>query len=168
MSPPITATAVPAASRLHATIASASFHDSYYLALPGDDRSALELYLATAARTPRWVERLMALRNGIVSRLGRKDLGQLGGFDRARPAASYRAGDRVGIFSLLHVSDDEAILGDSDRHLDVRVSVCRTGGGVAVSTVVHVHRPFGHLYMFFVAPMHRRIVPATMRQLARR
>ena len=166
MTTSITKTTVPAASILHAATASASFHDAYRLALPGDGRTALELYLATVARTPRWVERLMALRNRIVSRLGLKDLGQLADFDRDKPAASYRVGDRVGIFSLVHLADDEVILGDSDRHLDVRVSICRIGDGVVVSTVVHVHRLLGHVYMAFVAPVHRRIVPATLRQVS--
>lgn len=35
----------------------------------------------------------------------------------------YRVGDRVGIFTLLFLSDNEIIQGDSDKHLDVKVSV---------------------------------------------
>ncbi|GGX99740.1 DUF2867 domain-containing protein [Massilia dura] len=156
---------VPAASRLHGATASAHFHDSYRMALAPDPRSALQFYLDTVVHTPRWVDRLMALRNAIVSRLGLKDLGALGAIDRARPASAYRPGDRIGIFTLLHVSDDEAILGDSDRHLDVQVSVYRRDGEISMSTVVHVHRLLGHVYMLFVAPVHRRIVPAVMRRM---
>ncbi|WBS04191.1 DUF2867 domain-containing protein [Pseudoduganella sp. SL102] len=156
---------VPAASRLHRTIPGAHFHDSYRMALASDPRSALQLYLDTVVRTPAWVDRLMALRNAVVSRIGLKDLGALGEFDRNKPASAYRPGDRIGIFELRHVFDDEVILGDSDRHLDVQVSVCREGGELSMSTVVHVHRPLGHVYMFFVAPVHRRIVPAVMRRI---
>lgn len=136
---------VPAASRLHRATPGAHFHDSYRMALASDPRSALQLYLDTVTRTPAWVDRMMALRNAVVSRIGLKDLGALGGFDRAKPASAYRPGDRIGIFELLHVSDDEVVLGDSDRHLDVQVSVCREGGGLSMSTVVHVHRPLGHV-----------------------
>lgn len=157
--------AVPAASRLHGATAKAHFHDSYRMAVIPDSRSALQLYLDTVAHTPAWVEQLMALRNAVVSRLGLKDLGTLGAIDRAKPAGAYRPGDRVGIFSLLHVSDDEVVLGDSDRHLDVQVSVWRGDGEVAISTVVQVHRLLGHVYMLFVAPVHRRIVPAVMRRM---
>jgi hypothetical protein len=157
--------AVPAASRLHGATASAHFHDSYRMAVAPDCRSALQFYLDTVVHTPAWVDRLMALRNAVVSRIGLKDLGALGAFDRSKPASAYRAGDRVGIFTLLHVSDDEVILGDSDRHLDVQVSVYRSHGELAMSTVVHVHRMLGHVYMLFVAPVHRRIVPAVMRRM---
>ena len=164
-------TDVPAASRLHAALHGSHFADCYRMRLDGDPRTALELYLQSVARAPRWVEWLMAVRNGVVARLGLKDLGALGAIDAARPAASYRAGDRVGIFTLLHVADDEVILGDSDRHLDVQVSVCKLAGAeagdVAISTVVHVRRTLGHVYMLFVAPVHRRIVPAVMGRLTR-
>ena len=156
---------VPAASRLHRATTGAHFHDSYRMAVGADPRSVLQLYLDTVVRTPAWVDRLMALRNAVVSRIGLKDLGALGTLDRAKPASAYRPGDRVGIFELLHVSDDEVILGDSDRHLDVQVSLWRGDGGLSMSTVVHVHRPLGHVYMLFVAPVHRRIVPAVMRRM---
>lgn len=169
MKPIIVPTAIPVASLLARRTAGSHFHDCYRMNLAGDTRTALELYLDVLARTPAWVDRSMALRNRIVSRLGLKDLGMLGDVDRTKRAQDYRIGDRVGIFSLLHVSDDEVILGDSDRHLDVQVSVCRLAGedAVATSTVVHVHRPLGHLYMFFVAPVHRRIVPAVLARLPR-
>ena len=43
----------------------------------------------------------------------------------------------------------------------------RPGGTtVYVSTVVHIHNAMGRLYMFFVAPAHRIIAPATMARLA--
>jgi len=160
----ITEIAVPAASRLHARLPGAHFHDAYRMALP-DDRPVLALFLDSVRRTPRWVNRLMALRNAVVAPLGLKNLGGLNEVDAVKPVAAYRPGDRVGIFTLLHVSDDEVILGDADRHLDVQVSLCRLGEDVAVSTVVHVHRLLGHLYMLPVAPLHRRIVPAVMRRM---
>lgn len=160
----ITEIAIPAASRLHARLPGAHFHDCYRMALP-DGRPVLALFLDAVARTPRWVNRLMALRNAVVAPLGLKNLGGLNNVDPAKPVEAYRPGDRVGIFKLLHVSDDEVVLGDSDRHLDVQVSLCRLGDDLAVSTIVHVHRLLGHLYMLPVAPLHRRIVPAVMRRM---
>ena len=165
----ITETAVPIASRLHARLAGAHYHDCYCMTLASDDRPVLAIFLAGVARTPGWINRLMALRNAIVARLGLKNLGPLNNVDPAKAADAYRPGDRVGIFTLLHVSHDEVVLGDSDRHLDVQVSVCRLGtdgdGRLAVSTVVHVHRLLGRLYMLPVAPLHRMIVPAVMKRL---
>jgi hypothetical protein len=36
--------------------------------------------------------------------------------------SDYKVGDDVGIFTLLSVSQNEIILGDRDKHLDVKVS----------------------------------------------
>lgn len=66
----------------------------------------------------------------------------------------------------LSISDDEIILGDSDKHLDVKVSVCKIAQdgrqSVAVTTVVHIHNLLGRIYMLFVAHVHRLIVPASL------
>ncbi|WP_116899498.1 DUF2867 domain-containing protein, partial [Vibrio parahaemolyticus] len=37
---------------------------------------------------------------------------------------------------------------------------------VHVTTVVHVHNMFGKVYMFFVAPVHKLIVPSSLKTLA--
>ena len=75
-----------------------------------------------------------------------------------------RAGDLVGIFSIVYLSNAEVILCDIDKHLKVEVSVCKAADKVSVSTVVHTHNTLGRIYMLFVAPLHRRIVPASLRQ----
>ncbi|MDR2328646.1 MAG: DUF2867 domain-containing protein, partial [Comamonas sp.] len=69
-------------------------------------------------------------------------------------------------------SADEALIGDSDKHLNVVLSVHRAPvagrqGQVAITitTVVHVRNLLGHLYMLPVAPMHRRIAPAVLAAL---
>ncbi len=145
----------------------AYYHDCYQVAAPDDKASALELYLHVAHRTPRWVNRLMAMRNWLVGLLGLKNLGHLGALDASRPAAHYRVGDRVGIFSLLYLSHDEVMLGDSDKHLDVVLSVCRAPqGAISVSTVVHVHNALGRLYMLPVTPLHKIIVRSMLKKVS--
>jgi len=164
MKPKITTTNVPAASVLVDEVGRSYFHDCYMAALPGAERSALAIFLDVVAATPRWVEAAMGLRNRIVERLGLKNLGHLGATQGGKPLSAYRVGDRVGIFTLLYLSEAEVVLGDADKHLDVKVSVLKQGQGaaatVAVSTVVHVHNALGRVYMFFVAPAHRVIAPA--------
>jgi hypothetical protein len=168
MTATITAIDIPSVSQLFREAPGAYFHDCYQVELRDDSPSALALFLAVANRTPRWVDRLMGLRNRIVSKLGLKDLGLLHQVDPNKPLSAYRVGDRVGIFTLLHLSDDEVVLGDADKHLDVKVSVCklrREGRDViASSTVVQVHNALGRAYMLFVAPVHRRIAPAMLAQ----
>nr|WP_315392065.1 DUF2867 domain-containing protein [uncultured Duganella sp.] len=164
----ISAVQVPPQSVIHQRLTGAYFYDCYAQEIAANGASALELYLKVVATTPAWVNSLMALRNRLVRLVGLKNLGHLGDFDKNKPASQYRLGDRVGIFSIVYLSDDEIILGDSDKHLNVEVSVCKMRGAdhdtIAVSTVVHTHNALGRLYMLFVAPLHKLIVPASMRQ----
>lgn len=166
-------TTVPAASALAASLPGAYFHDAWAIAPLDSGASALDLFLKAAAGTPRWVNRLMNLRNRVVSLLGLKNLGTLSMLDPAKPASAYQVGDRVGIFTLFANTPDEVLLGDKDKHLDVILSVYKTvdaGSGnvlATVSTVVHVHNWLGRLYMLPVTPMHRIIAPAVLRGAAR-
>ncbi|WP_437880831.1 DUF2867 domain-containing protein [Pseudomonas sp. LRF_L74] len=170
MSRTISSIAIPADSRIARFLPDAGFHDCHALTIPPVQGSALALYLRTVSLTPGWINALMGLRNRLVSLVGLKNLGHLGDIDPYKPASAYRVGDRVGIFTLVHLSEEEVILGDSDRHLDVWVSFSKqlgsAGERLAVSTVVHLNNRLGRLYMRFVAPLHRRIVPASLRQLA--
>jgi len=166
MTSAVTAIDVPPSSRISRELHGADFFDSYEMPIAHDGRSALEIYLKIVARTPSWANFLMATRNRVVAVLGLKNLGHLGDLNQTKESAAYRVGDRMGIFSLLSVSDDEIILGDSDKHLDVKVSVCKLAQdgrqSVAVTTVVHIHNLLGRVYMLFVAPVHRLIVPASL------
>lgn len=166
MNATVTTATVPPASQIAALLDGAHFYDCYTTQAGQDPRTALALYLDVVRRAPGWVNRMMALRNRIVSRLGLKDLGHLGTLDTRKPAHAYRVCDRVGIFSLKYLSDQEIILGDSDKHLDVQVSIHKTASGtVSVSTVVHIHNLLGRVYMLAVGPLHKLIVPAVLRRL---
>lgn len=170
MKPAITRISVPPGAAINGFLPGADFHDCYQLPLPASAKtqSALALYLDVVSRTPAWVDALMATRNRAVALVGLKNLGALAAVDRTKPLETYRVGDRVGIFKLLQLSDDEVILGDADKHLEVRLSVFRqrsaAGPAVAVSTVVHIHNLLGRLYMLAVVPVHKRIVPAMLRR----
>ena len=174
----VRAIAIPPGTAIHARLRGAQFSDAYSAADPEPNASALQTWLAVAARTPRWTQQLMAVRNRLVRLVGLKDLGQLhhahplaSGGD-PRDARSYRVGDRVGIFLIRHLSDTEVVLGQDDRHLDVQVALTKhpatanAPATVAVSTMVHIHNALGHAYMAVVTPFHRRIVRAMMRRLA--
>jgi hypothetical protein len=160
--------AVPLSSEINTRLVGADFYDAYVVNVRKVGQSALDIHLDMMRSTPGWVDFLMALRNRIVAAFGLKNLGALGGVPTSRDSHSYVVGDRVGIFSIRFLSEDEVILGDSDRHLDVQVSVYRfCVDGIekaAVTTVVHTHNWLGRVYMALVAPFHRRIVPAVLRR----
>ena len=173
-------TQVPAGTAIHASLPGAHFFDAYEVADSHPSRTALQAWLDVVARTPRWTQQLMTLRNKLVRLVGLKDLGQLhDGYPPAsgrssREASSYRVGDRVGIFLIRHLSDTEVVMGQDDKHLDVKVSLTKRHGRpetagqptMVLSTVVHIHNTLGHVYMAVVTPFHRRIARAMVQRLA--
>jgi hypothetical protein len=167
---------VPPGTVIHGTLADAHFFDAFATADPHPAASALQTWLDVVARTPRWAEQLLAVRNQMVRLVGLKGVGQLQ--DRhplasgASPgdAGSYRVGDRVGIFLIRHLSDTEVVMGQDDKHLDVQVSLTKhTPAGrqatVVVTTVVHIHNLLGQVYMAVITPFHRCIVRAMLARL---
>jgi hypothetical protein len=166
MNPHITAIKVPGSSDISKQLQGADYFDSYEIPLEHAGRSALEIYLGVISKTPAWLNFLMAARNRVVGFFGLKNLGHLGDLQKTKAASDYRIGDRIGIFTLLSNTDNEVIMGDSDKHLDVKVSICKLGHdgkeSVASTTVVHIHNLLGRVYMLFVIPFHKLIVPAVL------
>lgn len=112
----------------------------------------------------------MQARNRAGQLVGLKDLGTLSQIDPDKPSDAYQAGDRIGIFTVLANLPDEALVGDSDKHLDVVLSVhltalSHTMVAITITTVVHVKNLLGQLYMLPVRPMHRLIAPAVLQGL---
>lgn len=163
--------ALPTPSYIASALPGADFADCYQFADPDPQASALETYLALVARTPFWMNALMALRNRIVAWVGLKHLGSMGPTDVVKPASAYQPGDRVGIFSLLRSEPHEVVLVDNDKHLRVQLSLCKhlvSGQAVvSISTVVHIHNRLGRVYMGVVGPVHSFIVPRMLAQVVR-
>ncbi|MDN3678856.1 DUF2867 domain-containing protein [Vibrio tapetis subsp. quintayensis] len=160
---------IPEGTLISSMLDNAYFSDTHNVNIRYEDQSALEIYMLMAQDTPRWVNSLMMLRNQIVSKMGLKHLGKMTDFSSDKPSNEYQIGDQLGIFSIYSLSHEEVILEDRDKHLDVRLSFfIEPNGGTATlhaSSVVHVKNTFGKVYMFFVAPVHKLIVPATLKRL---
>lgn len=162
-------TQAPAGSEVQRLVAGSYFHDAWSINAADPNLDPLSQFLRVAKSTPAWIDSAMRLRNRIVALLGLKNLGGLSDLNLAKTASEYKAGDRVGIFTLISQSGSEVLLGDSDKHLDVVVSVHRqqaatsTEARVTVTTVVNVHNWLGRLYMLPVRPAHRFIARAMVR-----
>ncbi|MEZ8081464.1 hypothetical protein A1OW_01585 [Enterovibrio norvegicus] len=145
----------------------ATFSDNHVREIPYNGETAMDVYLQLMNSTPGWIDALMRLRNRIASLLGLKHLGNFDDFSPAKK--DFNVGDRVGIFTMIYRSPVEVIMEDRDKHLDVKVSFHITPNGnratVTASTVVHVKNRLGKVYMFFVGPAHKLIVPATLNKL---
>lgn len=168
MSLGIRAVPIPEGGLAGSKFQSVDYADAYALVLP--PRVSVRTFAeAVFASSPRWVAKLMVLRNAIVRPLGL--IATRSAFEHAAAVANG-TGERIGIFPVLANATDEVLLGLDDRHLDFRVSVRVLNDGRerlgVVTTLVRFHGALGRAYFTPVRPLHRLIVPAMLRHGARR
>jgi hypothetical protein len=167
----MTATPIPADSKVLPLQARADFWDAYNVAVRPPERSAMQWYLDFAGRTPRWIDFLMRVRNRAVRLVGLNDVGQLAQVPPVSSAASLGPGQRVGIYTIRSVSHEEVVFEILDKHLDVVMSVYRGPAEkmqITVTTLVFNHNWLGRLYMIPVTPMHKIIVKSILAKGAKR
>lgn len=150
-------------------MAGAYFCDIHQIEMPRSHKTALQIYLDVVSQTPLWINVLMDIRNFVGKTvLGLKDLGRLESVGEVIASNQMPEGARIGIFTLCHLSDKEVILGDSDKHLTVALSTIKETRElqdvITVTTVVRVHNTLGRIYMLFVVPVHRIIVPTLLKR----
>ncbi len=158
----------PAASRLQARLARATYRDAFEAPLADDGLSATEIARRAFSATPGWVEGLLDLRDAIVRPLGLKTVGHRGRTD-GRAAGTPRVGDRFSIFQVESVDEAELVLGIDDTHLDVRISCLKrqVGGQAtwAIGSLVQTHNLLGRVYMIPVGRFHPVLVRLMMSRL---
>lgn len=141
-----------------------SYRDSAAFDLPCQDIRPDDLVRAFALAGPRWFYAALKLRDQLVRPFG---------LIRSAPIAAnlhppFAIGQRIGPLRLLTLTDREAVLGENDRHLDVRVSFLLPGDGkMWSSTLVATHNSLGRAYMAVVLPFHRALVPIMGRRMVR-
>lgn len=127
-----------------------------------------EVIAAFFRSAPPWLDALMALRNALVRPLGLKT-GPVGPNALAPP---FMVGGSIGLFRIFALNGTEVVLGEDDRHLDVRITLRaapqETGSRVDVETWVRPHNRLGRVYLALVLPFHRHIVPVVAANMARR
>jgi hypothetical protein len=141
-------------------LSGAQFIDAFRIDLTGptiDARGAAERMMAKSAR---WIETLMSLRNMIVAPFGLKTSGHTENPPR----------ETIGLFPILMQTPDRLVAGFNDKHLDFRVVVDvtaapDTGQQVTATTLVRTHNLFGRIYLAVITPFHRLIVPAMLRKI---
>lgn len=138
----------------------AQFIDAFRLTVDGSALDARKAAVKMFARTPRWVEMLLNLRNLIVAPFGLKKSGE------GEPAT----GGMIGLFPVLGETPQRLIAGFNDRHLDFRVvvDVAPAGAGqqVTTTTLVLTHNRLGRIYLATITPFHRLVARAMLQQVA--
>lgn len=112
-------------------------------------------------RSPKWVNGLFKLRNRIVRYFGLKT---------SIPADYHNAfeeGGYIRFFKILHILENEIVLGANDTHLDFRAVINRTDDpefNIKVTTLVRFNNKMGRIYMSLVGPFHRLVVRRMLSQ----
>lgn len=119
---------------------------------------------------PKWVDGLLFLRNKIVSIFGLKTTKNINNI-RQLDSIKFEPGERIGLFRVFNITNDEIILGKDDKHLDFRVSLfldeCKndpTKKVITITTTVIYNNWFGRLYFFPVKPFHCLIIRTTLKK----
>ncbi len=122
---------------------------------------------------PEWVNKLLTIRNFIVSFCGLKR-GVIDKIKQLDPSVSYSKGSKIALFNVYERNDYEIVLAENDKHLNFRTSVMmekRNNSDIInlySSTIVHYNNIWGRLYFLPVRPFHQLIIKISMKILADR
>jgi hypothetical protein len=132
--------------------------------------TSVDVAKAFFSSSPKWIEKLFAFRNKLVSVFELKTSGKI--TDRAQQLNNFKCekGESFGLFKVFNKTDNEVILGEDDKHLNFRVSLHLSGQGsvsskrnLTISTTVVFNNWFGRLYFMPVRPFHALIVPSMLK-----
>jgi Protein of unknown function (DUF2867) len=144
-------------------IESAWFRDSYCAPLSRIDASIVDIFFTIFAHQTLWMKLLLIVRNKLATLAAPTTSEILNIEIRYR----YAVGDKIGVWPIFSLSEDEVVAGRINKHMDFRLSVLRTlvgdAANVVVSTVCNVHNIFAKIYLFFIVPFHRHGVRKLMR-----
>ncbi len=150
----------------------ATWSDAWEVPIGRSDATAFDLFTATMGPQPVWLDAALRLRDRIGGLFGIQPVGAFSRETRANPPdrASVAKGDRLGIFTVLDIDDDELFVGEDDRHLDYRMVFRRDqeGGRFIVAMMLRTHNLLGRLYMLPVAPVHRHLMRRMLLQASAR
>ena len=120
---------VPSASMLsRELIERAYFRDSYRAPLSRKELGIVDVFFGIFAHQPRWMKLILIVRNKVAS---------LAGLDA--PTASeifhveikdrYVVGEKIGVWPIFSLSEDEIVAGRNNKHMDFRLSVLKVLDG---------------------------------------
>ncbi|MEP7107361.1 MAG: DUF2867 domain-containing protein [Ferruginibacter sp.] len=110
---------------------------------------------------------MMCLRNLLVKPFDLKSV-----IGDVKKATSLQRGEKIGLFKIINVAENEIVAGEEDKHLDYWVSFylnCAEGEEdtyqFTLSTSVLLHNFLGRLYFLPVKFFHKIIVPVMIRKM---
>lgn len=119
---------------------------------------------------PTWTKALLGIREAVVELIGLKTAK---GIDMAKEVEKFegKEGQGIGLFRVLGRGESELMVGESDKHLDFWLSFIGTSKAesfeMKLATAVVFNGWLGRLYFAPVKPLHRLIVPAVLKRMAK-
>ena len=148
-------------------------YQGYYLDME-NQVSSKDIGKAFFTSAPKWTARLFELRNRIVSIFGLKTSEKTNNREELLHNFNCEPGEKMGLFSVYHRTENEVILGEDDKHLNFRISLYKEDVGISsdrkkltISTIVKFNNRFGKLYFLPVKPFHKLIVPRMLQGIIR-
>ena len=120
---------------------------------------------------PSWFMALMHIREAIAKMIGLKTAN---GIDVREQLDNFKGevGESIALFHVLGRSETELMSGETDKHLDFRMSFLvkpkKEHQQITLATTVQYNGWLGKAYFFFVKPVHRLIVPIILKRIARK
>jgi len=150
---------VPSGSMLgRELIERAYFRDAYRVPLSRKELGIVDIFFGIFAHHPLWMKLLLIIRNKIASLAG-LDAPNASEIPHVEIKDRYVVGEKIGVWPIFWISEDDILAGRNNKHMDFRLSVLKVPDGdrtsVVVSTICTVHNLSGKLYLFFVVPFHR-------------
>ncbi len=150
---------IPSASVLDRRLVdTAYFRDSYCTPLRQPQADVVAVFTAIFAHHPMWMKIILMIRNRIAAWCG-LEAATASETMHFEIKSSYSAGDKIGVWPILSLTENELVAGRDNKHLDFRLSVLKVVNGnsadVVVSTICVVNNTFGKIYLFFIVPFHK-------------
>ena len=136
----------------------AYFRDSYRVPLGRKELGIVDVFFSIFAHHPLWMKLFLIVRNKLASLTG-LEVPSASEVLRVEIKDGYVVGDKIGLWPIFALSENEVIAGRNNKHLDFRLSVLKVPDGdkmsVVVSTICMVHNLAGKLYLLIVVPFHK-------------
>ncbi len=165
---------LPEASILKTQHKKYDYVDSFESVFTNKNNSVTPQNVAKAFFTsePKWIKKLMAVRNNIVSIFGLKTSGRAIARHKQFERFKCAPGERIGLFKVFGKTENEVVIGQDDKHLNFRVSLLLTQNGsdfqkknLIISTTVEFNNWLGRLYFLLLKPFHKIIVQAMLKRI---
>lgn len=142
------------------------FCDSYRVHFP--ENIMVDVLVKEMFGTKNWTDKLLNLRNFVVRIFGLKTTG----WRQVQSEMPYKAGNKVGVFTVECRNEQEIVMAENDTHLNFKTSVLtsdsETGIDMYFTTIVHFNNIWGRLYFIPVKPFHRLIIISSINRIIKK